>query len=375
MVAAMRRLFILCAVVCTIGALPALAVASPTGLLWYTDSPAAVAGQAAGADLAPVQDSWRQYPADHRPAWPASRRIAKIDGRLLATLSAAQMRSAFREALAPGELSGYAAVDEIVRTRWSLQSIARLRAALMALTPDERARIAFYVGPSLVERVGRADPSAPLPTQMRRLVQTMSLAGATYLELYGGDGSPVSALDMARYPTRWQARWPAYRAQTLRLLFGPPRGVDMATIWLQARASEAGRALLANGVGVYGLRGAAEGEAFIAGYRAFLAGPTATPPQGDYDIPALDSIDIHATPIMRPGARVRVTFARAGRVVVVLRSPGRGDRTIAKFEVDDATTTHVTLPKDLRPGSYVFQVNHRADALLDQARATFRVAG
>lgn len=343
---------------------------SSGGLLIYTnDAPAEVLYDG-GNDLAPVQGALRQWPARLDERWSPERRVAKIDGDVLAQMTAAQMVRAFRNELTDPEHGGYVGVDEITRTRWSLPAIAALRTALGRLGPDAQ-RVLMYVGPSLVERVGMSDPRRPLPGQQRALVSALSLAGASYLQLYTSEG-PLRKELMARYATRWQGAWPG-APEALRVMFGPSFGmVGLDTQWEWMRGSPAGRQFLSHGVGVWGLKNAAEAEAFLTGYRAFLSAPDAPPPAGDTVFPQPGGIDILLpAPQMRPGQRLHVQMRRDGRAVVRLTPTGGTPRVIAKFPGPGATP--VSLPADMRPGRYLIEVFFVGDNLDERVREALTV--
>lgn len=214
----------------------------------------------------------RQAPIQPNPRWPAARTVGKVAGRALAGAGtrriAALLRAGWRQ---PG-VGGLVAVDEITPAQWSPASARALAGALARLGGDAR-RVIFYASPALVAQVGRVDPRRRLPARLAGLVNALSRGRATYLLTYRGDLSALAPSEMATLPTRWVARWPAGRGE-LRAMLGPDGGQGQAELWSRVRATPAGRALLANSPGAYGLRDPAQARAWLDQYRAFLAAPT-----------------------------------------------------------------------------------------------------
>ena len=143
----------------------------------------------------------------------------------------------------------------------------------------------LYLSPGIVSQIGRVDLRRPLDARLVALLGAMRGAGAVELEMYHGDRSPFTAYEFAVYSTRLLARWAPGDPGALHLLLGPSGSVGQGEVWRRARATPAGRALLANGAGAYGLPNAAEGLDWLRADRAFLADPADPPPGGDFPVP------------------------------------------------------------------------------------------
>lgn len=335
----------------------------------YSASEPAYAIHDGGSGLAGVRDAYRQAPAEEDARFPTARRVGKIGGRDLVALDAAGMAARVRAELRQRDVGDLVAVDEVEASRYTPDRLAELDRALSLLGPDAD-RVVFYVSPGTVSQVGRVDRRAPLPDRYARLVQVLARGGHTYVVVYHGDGGPFTRDEMARDLTGWQARWPADRADRLHVMTGPERDTGQAEIWDRVRATPAGRALLANGPAVWGLRSGGEGLRWLGQYRAFLAAPTATPAGGEARVPTGGGLTITLPGRrLRPGATVRVTVGRPGRATVVLvrgSGPARRIRAIA-----GPANAAVRLPLDVRPGRYTLRAVLLGDGLRDVATATF----
>lgn len=303
----------------------------------------------------------RQMPANttgnHR--WGTDRRIGKVSVlkvKLNRRSAGAIVRIVRRELRRPGN-GGRVAVDELNPNHWSARQAQQLRRAWVALG-DDAARVSVYAAPSMVEQVGRADPRRPLPGKVRRLFDVLKRSGSTYLQTYRGGWVPLDARSMAGHLTRWADRWPADRRSALRLLIGPGKGIDQATLWNRVRSTPAGRSLLSGGVGIVGGRAmsAAEARAWVAQYRAHRAAPDAPPPGGDIVPPRVGPPAIEAAARLAPGGRYVLTANRPGRAVVrllPLRGSRAGDaRVIRAVTLDAGVRSPGRLPADVRPGRY-----------------------
>ncbi|MBI2684264.1 MAG: hypothetical protein HYX33_02555 [Actinobacteria bacterium] len=301
--------------------------------------------------------------------WPLARQVAKVRGRELALLGSSEMLAALREAIDRPGYSGFAGIDELAGDIWTLERTAALDAAIQALGPNAR-RIIVYVAPALVGAVGRADPRRPLEPRFEALVAVMRRAGITFLETYRGDLTPLTPAEAATNPTRWIARWGGGDPGRLRLLMGPAVGTSQSEVWRRFRSTPAGRTLLANGPGAYGIRDVREADDWIAEYRAFLAAPTASPAGGDATVPVGGGLTIA---LGSPGSLV-VTLTRPARAALQLIPAGAATgRVIATFQGPIAPTT-VRVPADTRPGTYRAFVVAMGDGLRDEASVTVRVA-
>jgi len=164
--------------------------------LIYAPAAAADAIHAAG-----IHDAWRQAPIDDAAdlRWPAERRLGKVQGDALARLDAAGMvallRANMRRDTVGAPAGGIVAVDEIVPNQWSTAASRQLARAMALLGTDAR-RVVFYLNPAFVERVGRADPRAPLPTAPDDLAawSRRSSAASSTSSCTGAPSSPSPAM-------------------------------------------------------------------------------------------------------------------------------------------------------------------------------------
>jgi uncharacterized protein YkwD len=350
-------------------ALAAPAAAFPGLSVVYAERDAAAAVYDGRPGLAGLTDAFRQAPVASDPRWPADWQAAKVSGRELSRLGARAMAATLRRAWENPAVGDLVGVDELVARDWPAGRARALRRALGLLGPDAR-RVVLYVGPALVGQVGRADPRQPLEPRLEAVLDALRAAGAVQLEMYQGGGIPWSRAQFAAYTTRWLERFAPGDPGKLHLLFGPARdGADHAELWARARATPAGRTLLANGAGVYGVDGATEGLDWLRGYRAFLADPSAPPPGGDVAVPTGGGLGLAAA-----GMRtVTVRLSRPARAVVSLRPAGsRRVRVIAKVRGPIAPRV-LHLPPDVGPGRYRLRVVAEGDGLKDAVEIPFRV--
>jgi hypothetical protein len=133
-------------------------------------------------------------------------------------------------------------------------------------------------------------------------------------------------------------------------MFGSAPGIGQAQLWIRARASAAGRTILASGAGVYGLRTAAEGLDWLQGYNAFQAAPTTPPPGGDEAVPVGGGLSVSQV----KGRAVTVVLSREARAVLrLIPLDGGRSRVVGKIEGPTPSTGRaIELPADLAPGHY-----------------------
>lgn len=317
----------------------------------------------------------RQGPARDDRRWGTARTVGKVSGRELAGASPGAIAAGLRRAWGARGAGGLVAVDELVPGQWTPASARRLAAGLDLLGPAA-GRVMFYASPSLVARVGRADPRRRLPPVLRGLVAAASRGRATYLQAYRGDLSPLPAREMAAYPTRWAARWPA-RGGELRIILGPDGGAGQAELWARVRATPAGREMLAGGPGAYGLGDAGAASRWAAQYRAFLAAPTAPARGRDAAVPVpggLRLARVRPGPVRRGSAGARVRIARPGRAVVSIVPRGGGRvRALRRLAGPTGAAVPIRIPRDTRPGVYRLRAVLIGDGLRDRAAVTLRV--
>jgi uncharacterized protein YkwD len=349
-------------------ALAAPAAAFPGLSIVYASADAAASVHDGRPGVTGLTEAFRQAPAAADPRWPAAWRAAKVSGRALARMDAREMADALRRAWEDPRVGDLVGVDELVARDWTPASARRLRRALELLGPDAR-RVIVYVGPALVGQVGRADPREALPGRLEAVLRALRAAGAVQLEMYRGGGVPLSRAQFAAYATRWLERFPPGDPGALHLLFGPARGGGAAELFARARSTPAGRAILANGAGIHGLRDAGEGLDWLRAYRRFLEDPAAPPPGGDVAVPTGGGLGLAA----RGVRTLTVRLSRPARAVVTLRPAGRSrPRVIAKLRGPAAPRT-IRLPPDVGPGRYRVRAVAEGDGLKDAVEIPFRV--
>jgi hypothetical protein len=340
--------------VATLVAIALLVAAAPAAAqldmrLLYAPAEAARAINDGAPDAPGLTDTLRQAPVFEDPRWPASRLVAKVSGADLSRMRPSEMARALRAAWADPRVGDHVAVDELTAADWDEAQSEALEEALGLLGHDAR-KVILYLGPGLVSQIGRVDLRRPLESRLVALLEALRGAGAVQLEMYHGDRTPFTDYEFAVYSTRFLARWAPGDPDRLHLLLGPAKGVPHEEIWRRARATPAGRDLLDNGAGVYGLPDAAEGLSWLRAYRAFLADPAAAPPGGDFAVPSGGGLTV--TP---PQSRTAtLVLSRAGRAVVrVIPAGGGRARVVAK--VNGPTNPEgvaIRLPADLEPGRY-----------------------
>ena len=319
--------------------------------------------------LAGASDAFRQAPIVGDERWASIWQAGKVNGRELAHFGSQQIATTLRRAWENPQVGDLVAVDELVARDWTPARSRTLARALESLGPDA-ARVVLYVGPSLVSQIGRSDLRFPLEPRLRGVLAAIRHAGAVQLEMYQGGGIPWSRAQFATYATRWLKRFPPADRGKLHLLMGPARaGTTHQELWARARSTPAGRALLSNGAGVYGLQSADEGFAWLAGYRDYLADPSAPPPGGDVAVPTGGGLGLAAT-----GERtITVRLSRPARAVVTLTPAGTDDvRVIAKVQ-GPMVPRRIALPIDVRAGHYRIRAVAQGDGLKDVVEIPFRV--
>lgn len=326
------------------GAVPA---ASQPGLtLLYTQRPAAAAIYDGTPGVAGARDALRQAPIFDDRRWPAARQVAKVGGAELARQNAGGMEAMLRAGMR--SYGGLVAVDEISAGDWPPEAGNRLATALDNLG-GSAAQVVLYVSPGLVAQIGRRAPDEPLRgTHQAPILSALKKAGAVMLPFYRAGAAPMGEQEFADYPTRWLARWADADAGALHLVIGPDQGQGQDALWRWARSTPAGRQILKNGPGAYGLHTWAEGLAWLTQYRAFQASPDVSPGGVDAYVATRGALQV-----ARVGRwKVNLVLSRPGRAVMVLRPvSGRGrPRVIAKL--DGPKSRLVTIPRDLHPGRY-----------------------
>jgi hypothetical protein len=275
-------------------------------------------------------------------------------------MSADQIAAAIRAALAGGSAGGLVGIDEITANDWDEARAAGLESALAQLGADAE-RLVVYVGPALVTQVGGVDLRTPLDARTEHLMAAFRLAGATFLETYHGKSGPFSAQEFAVPPTRWLARWTPGDPGRLHILFGFDQSGGWKGLFALARATEAGRTILANGAGVYGLQSAAQGLDWLGAYREFLANPTAPPPQGDYKVPVGGGLTVRP-----PKARaVFISIDRPARAVIRLVLHGQTKGRVIGVLHGPTAGVSVAIPRNVKAGRYDIVVVMEGEGLSD----------
>ena len=327
----------------------------------YVEQP--IANAIAGPASAPtVPGAWIQAPTGDDARWPTSRQVGKLTGAALVTMTAGEMEKALRTELARRDRGGLVAIDEIVTPRWTDDAARALGKALDGLGLDAR-RVIIYVGPGAVGAVGLIDPREALPTPFGALLDTFRKAGVVYLETYHGDLTPFTQDEFAREATRWLGRWDPGDTERLRLILGPAIGTTQSEVWRRARSTPAGRTLLSNQPGAYGLRDVAEGVAWLAEYTAFRAKPNAVPAGGDVPVPTGGGLSLRAA-----DRGVVVVFTRPGPVAIRLIPPTGGSGRIIKTVVGPtlAAGVLVTFSRSEVSGRHKVVATAKADGLRDE---------
>ena len=336
----------------------------------YAPAAAAEAIADGAPGVAGLADTLRQGPIFDNPRWPASRQLGKVSGQALAAMSAPDMANALRAALVDPRLGPRAGVgvDEISPVQWGAAQGQALSQALDLLGPDA-GRVAIYLGPAMVSRVGRLDPRQPLPADLQAVMGALEKAGSVQLEMFSGSGGARSRANFAIYPTRWLARWAPADPDTLHLLFGPGRGRTQNTIWAWARSTPAGRRILRNGAGAWGLTSAQEGIAWLRAEAVFRRRPDAPPASGDYPVGEGGGLRLVAR-----GGTLRVIFPRYGRAVVQLIARGRtrGQNVATLRGPTSASGAPIRLPRSVRPGRYQVRVVALGQGIREVATLAYR---
>lgn len=343
-------------------------------MLVYTPGPAAEA-IVDGTDAIPgLAGAYRQAPAAEDLArFPLERRVGKVSGVALSSLSPERMAAEIRAAWDEPGVGDLVGVDEIRAAQYGPTQSRNLARAMELLGPDA-GRVLFYAAPSTVQQIGRVDRRLPLEPRLALLRDALAAGGHTYLQLYHGDFTPFDRSEMARELTGWVARWPEGELHRLHVVTGRETGATQAEIWNRLRASAAGRTLLASGPGVYGLQSAGEGVRWLAGYRDWLGRPDAVPPGGDEKVPEGGGL-VFPEPesVVTPGSPLVIRLGREGRAVVQLILPDGRSRGLRAVEVSDPLDVTVRLPRDLTSGRYRVRVTLLGDGLKDVAQVPVNV--
>lgn len=328
-----------------------------------------------------LRSALRQAPIVEESRFSTARLVGKVSGRELADQPSAEAMAAL---LRRGQqvvvtrdgttrVGGRVGVDEIIPNHWSVASAGMLRQALGQMGPAADGVI-FYASPALVEQVGRHDPRRALPARNRALVAALAGDGRTFLEVYRGSLRPFPRAEMANHLTRWQARWPDARAGNLHVLIGPGIGATQTVIWGRIRASEAGRELLANGPGAFGLRSAEEGHAWLREYRDFLDRPEAAPAGSARIVrPGGVRLLVETDQRLRPSAVVRLRLARPSTATLALIDSRGQRRVFERLTVRRAATIRVKLPLRIRPGRYRLVVMVSGENLNERVSRQVRI--
>ena len=352
------------AAVLVAGALTSPAVSAPADGLRVIYA----VGVAADAVEAVAPGAWLETPTDHA-SWPASRRLGKVRGADLAPLSAPQMAALLRAEIRRTDVGGLVGVDEMAPGDWTEARAKTLSAALSRLGPDAE-RVVVYVSPSLTGGLARADVRQPLEARHAAVIAALRQVGAVFLLSYHGDRTPMTAEEFARNAANWRQRFAPGDVTRLHFLLGPAVGTTQADIWARARGSEAGRAILSNGPGLWGVTDPVEARAWATEYRAFTGAPASAPPAGDTPVISGGGLTI----VPGPGNAMTVGLARRGRAVVRMIKRGDTDGRVIAFLTGPSSPTRIPIPADTRPGTYRMHVVALGDGLRDEASRPLVVA-
>jgi hypothetical protein len=173
---------------------------------------------------------------------------------------------------------------------------------------------------------------------------------------------------MANHLTRWWDRWPKERREHLHVIIGPSGWSTQSAIWSRVRASAAGRAILANGAGAFGLKTHDDGLAWLAEYRTFLANPLAPPPSGEARLTEVGGVRIMVRTNARLalGSTFKVRVSRPGNAIVLMR-PAKGKRrVIGRIAVRSSKTASIRVPRRIAPGKWRIMVFMQGEGIKDK---------
>ena len=365
--------------VATLGLLAPASGLGEMAIVYSPDAGANAVHDGAGG-LPGLRDVLRQAPVRVNPRFPTSALIGKVSGRELAALPSAehmaQLLRARQHAVTTrsgtSAVGGRVAVDEITPAHWSPVSAGMLRRAL-ELMGEDADRVIFYASPALVEQVGRTDPRQRLSEGNAALLGALGFGGHTYLEVYRGNLTPFPPREMANHLSRWRGRWPADRTGRLHVLVGPGVGATQDEIWGRIRATAAGRELLGNGPGAFGLRTTEAGRAWLREYRDFLAAPSVAPAgEAQLILGGGDRLMVATGARLRPGARVRLALSRRSSAIAALISRSGTRRVFHKLAVRRPATVTLRMPREVRPGRYRIVVYVSGDGIKDRLQRYVR---
>jgi hypothetical protein len=363
-------------------AAPAAAAGWPLEVV-YTNAPAAAVINDGAEGLPGLPDAFRQAPILDDARWPSKRRIGKVSGDDLAHLPtpeamATRLAHGWQTITAGGAttaVGGRVGVDEITPTDWTTEQATKLQRALDILGVHAE-RVIFYASPSLVEQVGRRDPRKPLARNLKALVNALSAGGHLYLETYRGDLQPFPLRHMANHLTRWWNRWPEHRREHLHVLIGPSGwSSTQSSIWSRVRSTAAGRAMLANGPGAFGLKTREDGVAWLVEYRTFLTNPLAPPPSGDARLAEVGGVRIFAATNaeLALGSTFKVKITRPGNAIVFLRPEHGKRRIIGRVSVRSSKTASIRIPRRISPGNWRITVYMSGEGIKDRVNRNVRI--
>ncbi len=276
---------------------------------------------ASGPGLTPARGALRQDPGaggmltggDENPF-----KVAKVSGRALAGMSAAQMAAALKTQIVQGEYgatSHLVTIDEIGKTFGDERPRQMVRnAALPAISPSSpgarfsaamamlntpspyggtwASRVHVYLAPAVHSAIGAGRGThrnlgrdgKPHFQSWRGLMPGLALAGGVHLQMYHGAGAnrfAFTATEWRTVPSAFVGLLGRYGGSASRVHFlfsdvGAPAGAPascgapVACEWTLAEATPAGKTVLANGPGVY--RIGAEADAWLVEYNKRFPG-------------------------------------------------------------------------------------------------------
>jgi len=302
-----RRAALLALAVLAVAAPAAPAATSPITLVYdVTDVVRRLVDPPSGRGLTPERGALRQDPGSGGMLVPgdnAPYRVGKVSGRDLEAMSARAMADALRREVAAGAFgagSHMVAIDEIgrrfgdgaprvPRRGMTLPPVdpsspgARFTAAMRLLdTPSPyggtwASRVHVYLAPAVHTAIaaGRGPhrnlgrDGKPHWSTWRGVMPGLALAGGVHLQMYSGVGGRTVSFTAGTWravPPSFLGLFARYGGDAARVHFlftggavprGAPRGCGdaMGCKWALAEATPAGRAILANGPGVYRIGG------------------------------------------------------------------------------------------------------------------------
>jgi len=160
------------------------------------------------------------------------------------------------------------------------------------------------------------------------------------------------------------------------VLIGPSGwSATQSAIWSRVRSTSAGRAMLANGPGAFGLKTHDDGVAWLSEYRTFLTNPLAPPPSGDARLAEVGGVRILvATNALLPrGSTFKVRVSRPGNAIVLMRPESGKRRVIGRVAVRSSKTATIRIPRRIDPGKWRIMVFMSGEGIKDKVSRNVQI--